>query len=81
MKTTVDLPDELVIEAKKLAAESRTTLRSLIERGLRKELTDTARAPDREIQWVTSDGGLPPGMDVSNRESMYEFFEREDDRS
>jgi len=38
MKTTVDLPDDLLIAAKKLAAERRTTLRSLIERGLRREL-------------------------------------------
>jgi ribosomal protein L15 len=35
MKTTIDLPDDLLIAAKKLAAERRTTIRSLVERGLR----------------------------------------------
>ena len=33
MKTTLELPDDLFIAAKKKAAESRTTLRSLVERG------------------------------------------------
>jgi hypothetical protein len=34
MKTTVELPDALVKEAKKMAIERDTTLRDLIERGL-----------------------------------------------
>ena len=38
MKTTVELPDDLFVSAKKAAAERRTTLRDLIERGLRREL-------------------------------------------
>ena len=38
MKTTVDLPDALVIAAKKRAAEERTTLRKILESGLRREL-------------------------------------------
>lgn len=38
MKTTVDLPDDLVIAAKQRAAELRQPLRALIERGLRAEL-------------------------------------------
>jgi hypothetical protein len=35
MKTTVNLPDELVREAQELARRQRTTLRELIETGLR----------------------------------------------
>ena len=38
MKTTVEIPDELLVEAQKHAAEQRTTLRALIERALRREL-------------------------------------------
>lgn len=34
-KTTVELPDELLRQAKSLAVEQRTTLRALVERGLR----------------------------------------------
>ncbi len=43
MKTTVELPDDLLISAKKRAAELRCSLRTLIERGLRHELSDTKR--------------------------------------
>lgn len=35
MKTTVNLPDELLREAQQLARRERTTLRELIETGLR----------------------------------------------
>ena len=35
MKTTVELPDALLRDAKRLAVRERTTVRALIERGLR----------------------------------------------
>ena len=38
MKTTLDLPDALLIEAKTAAAHRRTTLRAIMEHALRREL-------------------------------------------
>lgn len=38
MKTTIELADSLLQEAKRIAQEEGTTLRSLIEAGLRNEL-------------------------------------------
>lgn len=38
MKTTLDLPDELLIEAKAVAARRRTTLRAMVEHALRREI-------------------------------------------
>ena len=38
MKTTIDLPDDLFIEAKATAARRRTTLKDLITRSLRREI-------------------------------------------
>jgi len=35
MKTTIDISDSLLQEAKKLSAQRKITLRSLVERGLR----------------------------------------------
>lgn len=77
MKTTVELPDDLFVSAKKAAAERRTTLRDLIERGLRRELA-APPAPDRprRIQWVTVDGGLPPELDVADREQLVDWIRR-----
>ena len=78
MKTTVELPDDLFVKAKKRAAERRTTLRDLIERGLRRELAEhgKTRRP-RRITWITVDGGLPPGNDVSNCERLYDWLREE----
>jgi hypothetical protein len=73
MRTTVDLPDELLIAAKKLAAGSRKTLREVFERSLRRELTQPAeggRSRNRPIRWVTAKGGLPPGLDIRDRARM-----------
>ena len=38
MKTTIDLPGDLFIEAKATAARRRTTLKELITRSLRREI-------------------------------------------
>ncbi len=80
MKTTVDLPDDLVIEVKKAAAERRTTIRDLVERGLRRELAagTEKRQRRRRIRWVTVDGGLPPGLDVADRAEMRRWISGED---
>jgi hypothetical protein len=80
MKTTVDLPDDLLIRAKKRAAETRTPLRVLLERGLRRELANRntgGRTPGatKMIRWVTAPGGLPPGLDVADREALHAWKE------
>jgi hypothetical protein len=78
MKTTIELPDELLIAAKKRAAETRTTLRAIFERGLRRELAESGQPGRRHlrprIRWVTHPGGLPPGLDVSDRAAMHEWL-------
>jgi hypothetical protein len=38
MKTTLELPDELLIEAKAVAARRRTSLKAIMEHALRREL-------------------------------------------
>ena len=76
MQTTIDLPDDLLIAAKKRAAESRTTLRAIFERGLRRELAGgTRRGRTAGIRWVTARGGLPPGLDVSDRAAMHRWLD------
>ena len=78
MKTTIELPDDLFVVAKKAAVERRTTLRDLIERGLRRELTEPRRVrKTRRITWVTVNGGLPPSVDLTNREDLYNWLRDE----
>lgn len=78
MKTTVELPEELLAAARKVAAERRTTLHALLERGLRRELSEHRRfQKPRSITWVTVDGGLPPGIDVANRGDLYDWLRKD----
>ena len=50
MKTTLDLSDDLLVEAKMLAARRRTTLKALVESALRREIRPAAELenPDPE---------------------------------
>lgn len=78
MKTTIELPDDLFVAAKQRAAEERSTLRAIVERGLRAQLArkpaSTAHPKRRAIRWVTVDGGLPPDLDVRDREAMHDWL-------
>jgi hypothetical protein len=77
MKTTLDLPDELLIEAKKAAAEQRRPLRALVEEGLRLVLrAPQRRARPKRVRLVTVKGGLPRNLDLSSREKMYDYLEK-----
>lgn len=76
MKTTIDLPDDLFVAVKRRAAEDRSTVRAIVERGLRAQLRaprgGAKRAGRPAIKWVTVDGGLPAGLDLSDRAAMHD---------
>jgi hypothetical protein len=76
MKTTLELPDQLLITAKKRAAEMRLPLRALIEDGLRTRLHIAARSerPKRKIHWITVKGGLPVGLSLADRAAMRDWM-------
>lgn len=80
MKTTIEIPDHLFLEAKRKALETRTTLREIVERALRRELRRVGSRGGRRarrIRWVTSAGGLPPGLDLSDRGKMWQWMHNE----
>jgi metal-responsive CopG/Arc/MetJ family transcriptional regulator len=79
MKTTIELPDELLIEAKKIAAEERSSLKKLVEMSLRKELDQRKKwrsRRDRRIRWVTVSDEPPRDLDVADREAVHEWLGR-----
>jgi hypothetical protein len=54
MKTTVEIPDSLFEEARKVAHRDRTTLKVLVEEGLRKIIADRKRRKGfrlRKVSW------------------------------
>ena len=65
MKTTIDIADELHGAAKKLASIEGTTVRALVEAGLRRVISERGRkaAPYRLRSASFKGKGLQPGVD------------------
>jgi hypothetical protein len=66
MKTTIELPDELLARSRKLARREGTTLKSLIEEGLRLALRarERKRAPTVVVRPFAGDGLTPEFRDA-----------------
>jgi len=72
MRTTVDLPDELLRQARQRAADEGTTLTSLLADGLRLRLapsTTVSRRP-RRLPVSKVGGGLQPWIDPASNASL-----------
>jgi len=64
MKTTIDIPDSLLLQANKLAAERNTTLKAIIESALRDVLVaeKKPRAPFKLKTHTFKGNGLQKGL-------------------
>lgn len=63
MKTTLDIADPLLREAKHLAAREGTTLRALVEQGLRRVVAEKKQKRGFRLRKVTFKGrGLRPEL-------------------
>ncbi len=61
MKTTIEIADTLLAEARQLAAREKTTLRSLVEEGLRRIFQERMQAPGFRLREASFCGkGLRP---------------------
>jgi hypothetical protein len=63
MKTTVEISDPLLREARKVAAREGVTLRTLIERGLHRVVTESKPGTPFKLRRASFKGkGLQPGL-------------------
>jgi hypothetical protein len=63
MKTTVEISDPLLREARKLAAREGVTLRTVIERGLHRVITETKQGTPFKLRRASFKGkGLQPEL-------------------
>lgn len=66
MKTTIDIAPALLEEAKRIARERETTLRALVEDGLRRVLDEERSGRRYAYDHVSVDDWPKPGVDLSD---------------
>jgi hypothetical protein len=74
MKTTLDIADPLLREARKVAAREQTTLRALVEQGLRQVLNEKNRRKQFRLRDASfGAGGLRPELRGEGWERILEL--------
>lgn len=73
MKTTIDIADSLMREARRFAAREGTTLRALVEEGLRRLLSERKAVSDFRLRDVTFGG---TGLQTDLRDAPWEEIRR-----
>lgn len=86
MKTTLDLPDDLLIEAKAVAARRRTTLKDMVTKSLRREIgAEKQEPPAPDSLFEIGPLGIlrikktGPTMSPEDYQAMIDESERADD--
>jgi hypothetical protein len=74
MKTTVHIPDSLLKEARKIANQEGTTIKALIEEGLRRTIDNRKRTRTFRLRKATFKGnGLQPDAAGASWEKIREM--------
>ena len=74
MKTTIQISDSLFEEARKLAHRERTTLKALVEQGLRRIISERKRRNGFRLRKVTFNGqGMQPPLVGASWEHIREL--------
>jgi Arc/MetJ family transcription regulator len=74
MKTTIEISDSLLTEARRIAAREGTTVRALVEQGLRRVIAERKRSSAFRLRKATFKGdGLQPGVDTGSWERIREL--------
>jgi hypothetical protein len=78
MKTTLNLNDALLANAKALAAQQHTSLTRLIEEGLQLRLSAQAKAGKApKLPVYRGRGGLMPGLDALSNKALLDAAEHD----
>jgi len=75
MRTTLQLNDELVVQAKISAAHTGRTLSQVIEDALRQALASRAEPPRRRTSVPTSPGRPMPGVNLDDNAGLLDLMD------
>lgn len=74
MKTTIEIADPLLLQARRLAAREGTTLRALVEQGLRRTLAEKKQTAVFRLRKASFKGqGLQPELRDAGWERLREM--------
>jgi len=75
MKTTIEISDPLLETARQVAVREKTTVRALVEEGLRKVITERQQSPGLKLRRATFKGqGLHPQAAGASWEQLREMI-------
>lgn len=74
MKTTIEISDALILEAKSLSQKERTTLRSLIEEGLREVISKRKKRSTFKLRKASFKG---EGLNIEFQDNNWEKIKLE----
>ena len=82
MRTTLNLNDDLMTAVKTAAVQRGTTMTVIVEEALYDALARQGEGPQSafELELPTVKGTLRPGVDLSDRDSLYEVMDGRFDR-
>lgn len=75
MRTTLNLDDALMLAVKRQAAENGRTMTEVIEEALREHFHRPETAAAYRLEWHPVSGRTLPGIDVDDRDALYERME------
>jgi hypothetical protein len=79
MRTTINLDDDLLAEAKQVAARTGRTLAAVVEDALRESLHRRHRLARRAVDLpVFGEGGVQPGVDLDDSAALLDLMDPDD---
>ena len=75
MKTTLNLDDQVLMNAKKQAARDGITLTALVEDALKAKLLQAPPQVKYTFKPKVITGKKPPNVDISERDALYEVID------
>ena len=75
MRTTIDIRDELLRQAKKKAADDGLTLRELFDAALAAYLGRQGPRRRYKLRWKTERGRLLPGVQLDDRDALFDLMD------
>ncbi len=74
VRTTLDISDPLLREAKKRAADEGIPLRHVVEAALRSYLGGRRRKTGYRLRWRTDRGRLLAGVNLDDRDALFDLM-------